>query len=1446
QGEIAAACVAGALSLEDAAKVVALRSAALVGLSGRGGMVSVSLPADQVAQRIAAWGDRLSVAAVNGPATVIVSGEPGALDELLTTCEADGVRARRVAVDYASHSAQIDTIRDELQEALAGIRPQPASVPMVSTVTGDWVDTSTLDAGYWFTNLRQTVRFHEAVQRLQAGGSGLLVECSPHPVLAAGIPDTPAIGSLRRDDGGPTRFLTSLAEAYVRGVPVDWRLPAGRRVDLPTYPFQRQRYWLHAAGGRGDAAGLGLASTGHPLLAAAVTLAGNGGLLLTGRLSARAHPWLADHTVAGTTLVPAALLVELAFRAGDEAGCARVDELTLETPLVLPGQGGVQVQVSVGEPDPSGRRPLAISSRREEQQEHADWTRHASGVLAASADPPAFDLAAWPPPGAQPIPTGGCYDRLAEAGYGYGPVFQGLRAAWRRGDEVFAEVALAEEQHAEAGRYGIHPALLDAALHALAMGQDSATDHAPAVDQAPAAALRLPFAWTGVSLHATGATGLRVRLAAAGTGEVTVSAADATGQPVFHADSLLSRAVSPAQLRAARDDRFGSLFRVDWVPVAAQVPAAVPEVEVLRCRPTTTAGDLPRAVREVTAEVLAALQSTRDSTLAVVTRAGDLAHAAVRGLVRSAQAEQPDRFVLVELAGDDEPPPGAALACGEPELRVRNGELSAPRLVRADSGGAVLVPPAGAWRLDTTGAGTLEHLALLPAPEAGAPLDPGQVRIAVRAAGLNFRDVLVGLGMVPGQVGMGGEGAGVVTEVGPGVAGLAPGDRVLGIFRDAFAPLAVADHRMVVPVPDGWSFEQAASVPVVFVTAYLGLVDLGRLGPGEKVLVHAGTGGVGMAAVQLARHLGAEVYATASPAKWDTLRALGLDEEHIASSRDLDFADRFPAMDVVLDSLAGELVDASLRLVRPGGRFLEMGKTDIRDPRAVAAAHPGVWYHAYDLLDPGPERIGEMLAELMRLFCDGVLRHAPVTTWDVRRAPEAFRHMSQARHVGKIVLTMPRALDPGGTVLVTGGTGTLGALLARHLVTTHGVRDLVLTSRRGLDTPGAAELQAALAGLGARVTIAACDAADRKALAALLDEVPDLTGVVHAAGALDDATIASLTPEHIDRVLRPKVDAALHLHELTQGRDLAMFTLYSSAAGVLGGAGQGNYAAANAFLDALAEQRRAAGLPATSLAWGYWAQDSGMTGHLDRADVARMGRSGVLPLTSQQGLALFDAAHDLDGGLLVPVRLDLAALRARAAAGVLPALLRGLVRAGARRAADAGNGAGSAGLARRLAGLTGPERDRAVLDVVLSHTATVLGHTSASAVKADRGFLELGFDSLTAVELRNRLGVATGLRLPATLVFDHPSPAALARHLGTEIHPDGPAAAAPVPVLGEVERLEAALAASSLDGGTRLRLGRRLRALLWRVEQAGPDGDELGAATDEEMFALIDKELGRT
>ncbi|MEU4898740.1 type I polyketide synthase [Streptomyces sp. NPDC044780] len=1525
QGEIAAACVAGALTLDEGARIVALRSQALRRLAGHGAMASLTINPDHATAFLTHLGTHaadVTIAAINGPGSIVISGPPDQITHTITACERTGHRARLIDVDYASHSPQVDQIAEELREVLCGIEPVQAEMAFYSTVTGARMDTSGLDTAYWVTNLREQVRFADAVRALLDDGHRVFIEASTHPVLTIGMQETfeeagvPAatVPTLRRDHGDHAQLMRSVAQAFTAGVEVDWTRwfrtdPTPRVIDLPTYAFQRRRYWLDGRGGHsGDPGDLGLGCAGHPLLGAAVELAEGGAHVLTGRLSPRTHPWLNDHRVLDTVLLPGTAFAELALHAAVRTGCDHVAELTLHAPLVIPEGEAVDVQIAVAAPDHTGERPITVHARpAADDAGDAAWTRHATGALATSATAGSSALdGAWPPPGATPLPVEDFYRRLADHGYHYGPSFQGLTAAWRLDGDVYAEVSLPEGEHAGAAAYGIHPALFDAALHARALDVDP--------DSEDAHRILLPFAWSGLRLRATGADTLRIRINPTAPDRLTLIAADPTGAAVAVVDDLILRPVPDGQLGRARWAGRNSLFQPVWtrmtpaegaaafrsavigpeggppadaLPDAPRLPdlaavrtavadgAPAPEVVFAffgspadgRDGPVERAHDLGKEALGVLREFLAAPEFT-GVRLAVVTRGAvaprghddvhDLPASAVWGLVRSAQSENPGRVLLLDLDERDTSRRAlaGAVASGEPQLALRDGTAYVPRLVHDDAARR-LTPPegSGAWRLGLTGHGSLDHLALVDCPDNTRPLGRGEVRVALRAGGVNFHDVVVALGMVEDPRPLGGDGAGVVVEVGPGTAGFAVGDRVMGLFNGT-GPLVVTDIRMITPIPAGWSYAQAATMPSAFLTAYYGLADLAGLRAGEKLLLHAATGGVGLAAGQLARHWGAEVYATAGPTKWHALRERGFDDRHLASSRTVDFEERFRAaagsVDVVLNSLAGDFVDASLRLLAPGGRFIDLGRTDIRDPGQVGARYPGVVYRAFDLVgDAGPDRIQQMLAELSALFADGTLQPLPTTLWDIRRAPEAFRHFSQARHIGKIVLTLPTALDPEGTVLITGGTGTLGAATARHLVVHHGVRRLLLLSRRGPDAPGAAELAAELTGLGAHVSIAACDAADRGALAKLLETVPDrhpLTAVVHAAGLLRDATVEALTPDQLDEVLRAKADAAWHLHELTRDAGLSAFVLFSAAAGLLGAAGQGNYAAANAFLDALAVHRHAQGLPATSLAWGYWAQATGMTGGMTDTDRARLARSGMLGLETEQGLALLDIA--LGSGLpaLAPIRLDLAALRREAGVGEPPALFRSLVRGATAQAATGAAGTGGAAPAEAFAALSEEDRQQALLRLVRNATATVLGHDTADSIHPAQNFRELGFDSLTAVELRNRLGAATGLRLPATLVFDHPTPTAVVRLLRELLAPAG---VTPMASLRTgLDTLDTALAEGIPDREQRAGIAARLRELLRKVTGPayGADGDDpvqedLASASDEELFRALDNEL---
>ncbi|MEU6393707.1 type I polyketide synthase [Streptomyces sp. NPDC046939] len=1153
-GELSAAHVAGVWSLPDACRLVAARGRLMQALPAGGAMVAVEAAEDEVTALLAAHGDAVSVAAVNGPRSTVISGDAAVVEAVAAELGARGRTTRRLRVSHAFHSARMDAVLDDFRAVAETVTAHPPRLTVVSNLTGRPATADELaSADYWVRHLRHAVRFADGVDWLAAHGVTRYLELGPDATLTAlartclpdDTTDRVCVPLLRKDRPEAATLLAGVAAAHAHGVPVDLGALLGSdsadpRVDLPTYAFQRDRYWLRPALTTADVTGAGLTGTGHPLLGAVVRVADEDRVLLTGRLSTRTQPWLADHTVSGTVLLPGTAFVELVLRAGDEVGCRLLDDLTLEAPLVLAEDTAVQLQIALGAPDAAGRRPVTVHARPDADDD-SPWTRHATALLApvpAEAEP-RTGLTAWPPADAHAVPLDGFYKGLAAQGYQYGPVFQGLRAAWRSGDTWYAEIVLPEDQHRDAARYGLHPALLDAALHAQLTGDGTDGGNG-------SGGVGLPFAFSGVSLHAVGATELRVRLDRGPSGAIRLTLADGAGDLVATVDSLVSRPVADAALHAARPAD-GALYAVRWSDTDL---VAAPDTEGWRL-----AGQGP-----------------------------------ADGLVPAWPA----------LGGDDH------TSC------------------------AVAVLPTASRPGET------------PADVAGRTLTDLQALLAdPRTEGATLVVVTRGAVSVDGED---------VTDL---------------------------------PAAAVWGLVRAAQTE----------------NPGRLVL--------------------ADVDGT----------------------------------------------DAS------------------RDALAAAVAASGD------------------AAQL-------ALREGRLLTPALTRTPAVDREP---------------AWDPDGTVLITGGTGALGALVARHLVTTHGVRSLLLLSRRGAQAPGADELTAELTAHGALVRVEACDAADPEALAAVLATLPadrPLRAVVHTAGVLDDGVLGSLTPERFAGVLRAKADAALALHEATRDADLTAFVLFSSASGLLGGAGQANYAAANTVLDALAHHRRANGLPATSLAWTLWDHDSGMTGGLGDDDRRRIAASGLPALDPARALSLLDEAVSGDEPLLAPLRTDTAALRAAATAGRLPALLHGLVPAPARRAARAADTDSSA-LGRKLAGLSASDQERLLLDVVRKHAAVALGHGSAAAVDGEQSFKDLGFDSLTSVDLRNRLNAETGLRLPATLVFDHPRPSALARHLAGELAGTSEQFAATTVAAGQDDPVVIVGMACQYPGGV------SSPEDLWRFVSEG--GDAIGA-----------------
>ncbi|MGF1429072.1 beta-ketoacyl synthase N-terminal-like domain-containing protein, partial [Kitasatospora sp. LaBMicrA B282] len=942
-GEVVAAHVAGVLSLADAAALVVARGRLMQALPAGGGMLSVRAAVDEVEGVLAVRaGGRVQVAAVNGPRSTVVSGPLEVLDELAAHWDEAGVRTRRLRVSHAFHSALMEPMLDDFRRVVEKLTFAAPQVPVVSTVTGKPVSGQEWgSAEYWVQQVRRPVLFADAVlEAVERFPVRALAEIGPRAVLTAMaaecLPqdqDTIALIPLVRSDRGEERaLLTGLGHLWATGVDLDWTqaLPATTTAsavlpELPTYAFDHTRYWLErGTRGAGDLASVGLGEVDHGLLAAAVDVAAGDTIVLSGRLSLTAQPWLADHTVAGTAIVPGTAFLDLVIRAGDRVGCARVEELIVQAPLVLPTAGALDLQVVVDAPDPDGRRTAGVYSRPHTTTTPGGiWTRHAQATLTeADAGAPVVDVdfadpAAWPPATATAVPVDDLYPELTARGYGYGPAFQGLTGLWRGADpdEVYAEAVLPEPAAEQADRFGLHPALLDAALHALSRH-----------DGFPDDGVWLPFAWNGVTLHATGARTLRVRLRSLDATTVQLTATDPAGRLVIHLEAMHVRPLDRTQLSTTAPVT-DSLYALEWTPVAAgtDLPG---RVAVLGPDPLGLAGSLPGATRyptpaelaagtglpdcavvsavgdpdpaepgeaayRVAVDLLLAVQAwlaepqLEETPLVVVTRGAvgaardgagdvtDLPASTAWGLIRTAQAEHPDRFLLLDLDPAAESTPelpallARALTAGEPQLAHRDGVLLAPRVVRGGNSGQIpAVSGFGAgqdWRIDTPGGGTFEAVGKMANPRATRPLEPGEVRLQVRAAGLNFYDAAVALGLAPSNEGLGTEGAGVVVETGPGVTRFAPGDRVFGQFPAAFAPLTIADERVLAAMPEAWSFQEAAGVPTVFMTAYYGLHDLAGIKPGDRVLIHSAAGGVGMAAVQLARHWGAEVYATASP-----------------------------------------------------------------------------------------------------------------------------------------------------------------------------------------------------------------------------------------------------------------------------------------------------------------------------------------------------------------------------------------------------------------------------------------------------------------------------------------------------------------------------------------------------------------------------------------------------
>ena len=1502
-GEIAAAHVAGVLSLPDAARVICRRSRLLLRTRGQGAMAVVDLSMAEAARAIAGYEERLSVAVSNSSRSTVLSGDPGALDEVMAALEARDVFCRRVKVDVASHSPQMDPLRGELLAALEGLAPGAAAVPVYSTVAGRVVEGRSMDAGYWVRNLREPVLFSTAVSRLLEDGCTALVEISPHPILVPAMQqeiqhlgrDALALGSTRREEDEQAALLDGVGVLYCHGRGPDWTrlFGPGRRVAaLPSYPWQRERFWHD--GGRRKASRRG---SGHPLLGPHVRSSAQPGThLWETEVGTDVLPLLADHRVGEAVVMPAAAFAEMAIAAGRAAfgvEALTLEDVVFEEALVLPAEGsGRTVQVVVAESLP-GTASFSVSSL--DGGEGGSWTVHARGSIRSA--PAAVETATPGPPSPEVEGAAAAarhYAAMAERGLRYGPAFRGIEELWPAEGGVAARLRVPEAAGTDSG-FGVHPTLLDAGFQLLlaalaeADGAPSATEAylpvalrslevrgmlPPDLEVRGVATLRdVPSDSEGIegdlALFAgeggpvLEARGLRMkRLARSARGlarcffgleweERALGAGPGPAGPgtwILFADSrgvasrlasllegggrgdrcLLVRCGDAYAKLDARTYQVDGSRREDLSRLLEEAGEGGPACRGLVHMWSLDAADAgrdgakpPRDPERLCGGVLHLVQavavagSQEPPRLWLVTAGAQapaqaepvaVSQAALWGLARVIGNEHPElRCTSVDLSPDpDEVGPLAAeLRAASPEREValhggtrRVARLAPWSLPRAEGQRPVTVPAAGrAYRFEVSSPGVLDNLTARPRNR--RPPAAGQVEIEVAVAGLNFMNVMSALGIYPGYpngVGpLGIECAGRIAAVGEGVGGLRVGDEVVAVAFDCLGTHAVTDARLVRHRPPGMSAEQAATVPIVFMTAWYALHHLGRLAKGETVLIHAAAGGVGLAALQLARRAGAEVLATAgSPEKRALVKSLGAAQ--VMDSRSLEFAretlrhTRGRGVDVVLNSLAGEAIPASLRVLAPYGRFLEIGKRDIYRNAQVGLEpfQKNLSYAAIDLdrfIRERTEQAGALLGEVMEGFAAGELQPIPHQVFPASRTPDAFRHMAQARHMGKIVIDVR---DPAvrleqtafnrGSYLVTGGLGGLGLEVARWLAA-KGVPALALVGR-GEPSAAAAGAVDELRRAGIQVLVGRADVSDSRQLARVFEaidaELPPLTGVVHAAGILDDGILLQQDAARFASVMAPKVAGAWNLHVATAGRPLQHFVLFSSVAALLGTPGQGNYAAGNAFLDALAAHRRRLGLPGTSIAWGPWSGVGLAAANSNRGQ--RLALQGLESLRPADGIEALGLVLEARAPHVAVMPFDAArwgeSLPAAAGAPLFERL-----RAGGGALGERGTGpVRPAGIREALLAVEPGRRRRSLLESHLQERVAQVLRLAPSRIELGKPLRTLGLDSLMALELRNRLEADLGLTLPATLVWNYPTVAALAPHLATrlQIPLDGP------------------------------------------------------------------------
>ena len=1574
-GEYVAACIAGVFSLKDGLKLIAARGQLMQSLPANGAMVSVLAEEDRVRAAIAAYSQEVSIAAINGPQSIVISGKQTTVARVVAELESQGCKTTRLNVSHAFHSPLMEPVLAKFARVAAKIKYHPPQIPIVSNVTGTLITDEMVTPEYWTRHIRRPVRFAEGITALHRNalqqGNQIFLEVGAKPTLlslgraclqfAQNQPESDQsepvwLPSLRPGQSDWQSMLQSLAELYGQGVPVNWtgfdqwdsRQRSRQFVHLPTYPFQRQRFWWEAAElpranteskNRSSNSAIddsAIDSSIHPLLGQRLLLAGSQETRFQAQIDSNHPAYLQDHCLLDQPVFPAAAYLEMALFAGNQVLKTEqlaIEQLVIEQPLLLSSAEPKTVQIVLN-PENQEKYSFEIFSFIS-NKDLSTATRHASGTIVTHASNatsglnlPQLKTELKP----FELPISDYYRQLQQQGLCYGPGFQGITHLWRENRRALGQIQLPSILSSESTGYQIHPALLDScfqtiatalpdnnqgtylpvsidAFHIYSRPEDRIYSYVKVRESendlvntlkadlelcnelgaivAHIEGLRLQWVshtslqrlvqvqenlpgikaqlyedwlyeltWQPKPLNVESSASNRTQthwliftdrqglgdkladeLSQRGDRCVLVSAAQTyaqigNAQVETQSSEVQHYHINPAQpadfqqliaalqegnpQSADRPYSVVHLWSLDQVDLGDRSLTALQEAQLRGCGSVL---HLVQALIQVQVHPSRLWLVTKESQ-AVSTAPFHLnshlnSHLNVEqsslwGLGRVIRLEQSQlqcacldldsgnpteqlQMLLNELRDPD----------AEDQIAYRQGiryviRLS-PRESDAQTNDAqtnsvkLQIPDAASFRLGISNYGVLDDLTLIPTDRPSP--QPGEVEIQVCAAGVNFRDVLNALGLLQpyleqmgsaeaAEIPFGGECAGHIVAVGAGVTKFQVGDAVIAAQAiGRLGQFVTVDARFVIPKPKSLSFAEAATLPTTFLTAYYGLHHLAKLKRGDRVLIHAAAGGVGQAAIQLAQSIGAEIYATASPGKWDLLRSLGV--EQIMNSRTLKFADTVMQLtnghgvDVILNSLNGEFIPKNLEVLAANGRFVEIGKIGIWNESQVQQVRSDIAYCPFDLLDISqthPGLITAMLEALLPQFQQGTLKPLTYTVFPIETAPTAFRYMAQAKHVGKVVITLPRPTQQtivraDSSYLITGGLGALGLQVAQWLVK-QGAKHLVLTGR-GTPSIAAQRTIQQLQQTGATVLVMQTDVSQPEAVAQLLElysSAPALKGIIHAAGILDDGTLQNLSWAQFDRVMAPKVAGAWNLHCLTQDLPLDFFVCFSSIASLLGSPGQGNYAAANAFMDALMHHRRQLGLAGLSVNWGPWAE-AGMATQLDDRDQARFASQGLDAIDTEQGLQvlgyLLNQNATQTGVFPVDWSRFLASSSLAASSLATSPLLETIAPVQPMPSERSE-------FLQQLDTASVIDRVSLLQTHIRLQLAKVMGFSAPDLIDPQENFGELGMDSLMAVELTNRLQKSLSCTIPQTLAFDYPTVEALANYLAAEVLTDTP------------------------------------------------------------------------